>query len=78
MQRTQIYLTDEEQSAIRQISIRSGASQSALIRTAIDQYIAQNSQAANPNKRMQAFGVWQDHEVLPSLEILRGEERLIA
>jgi metal-responsive CopG/Arc/MetJ family transcriptional regulator len=75
MQRTQIYLTDEEQSAIRQISIRSGTSQSALIRKAIDQFIAQNNTGANVSKRMNAFGIWQDHENLPSLEELRSEER---
>ena len=76
MQRTQIYLTDEEQAAIRQISIRSGTSQSALIRKAIDQYIAQTIPAKDTNKRMNAFGIWQDHENLPSLEELRSEERL--
>jgi metal-responsive CopG/Arc/MetJ family transcriptional regulator len=75
MQRTQIYLTDEEQAAIRQISIRSGTSQSALIRKAIDQYIAQNITGTNASKRMNVFGLWQDHENLPSLDVLRGEER---
>ena len=75
MQRTQIYLTDEEQAAIRQISIRSGTSQSALIRKAIDQYIAQNTPNTNASKRMNAFGIWQDHENLPSLADLRAEER---
>lgn len=75
MQRTQIYLTDEEQIAIRQISIRSGTSQSALIRKAIDQYIAQNTPNTNASKRMNAFGIWQDHENLPSLADLRTEER---
>jgi metal-responsive CopG/Arc/MetJ family transcriptional regulator len=75
MQRTQIYLTDEEQVAIRQISIRSGTSQSALIRKAIDQYIAQNTPNTNASKRMNAFGIWQDHENLPSLADLRAEER---
>jgi metal-responsive CopG/Arc/MetJ family transcriptional regulator len=75
MQRTQIYLTDEEQIAIRQISIRSGTSQSALIRKAIDQYIAQNTLNTNASKRMNAFGIWQDHENLPSLADLRAEER---
>jgi Ribbon-helix-helix protein, copG family len=75
MQRTQIYLTDEEQAAIRQISIRSGASQSALIRKAIDQFIAQNNTGANISKRMNAFGIWQSHDSLPSLTELRAEER---
>lgn len=75
MQRTQIYLTNEEQAEIRQISIRTGTSQSALIRVAIDQYIAQNSQTVSPNHRMAAFGVWHNHQDLPNLEILRAEER---
>ncbi len=77
MQRTQIYLTDQEQNAIRQISIRSGISQSALIRKAIDHYIDQNLPSANADKRMCAFGLWQDHDNLPSLDELRGEERFL-
>ncbi len=77
MQRTQIYLTDQEQNAIRQISIRSGISQSALIRKAIDQYIDQNLPGANADKRMSTFGLWQDHGNLPSLDELRGEERFL-
>jgi len=75
MQRTQIYLTDDEQAAIRQISIRSGSSQSALIRKAIDQYIAQNATGTSASKRMNAFGIWQDHDSPPSLTELRAEER---
>jgi predicted transcriptional regulator len=75
MQRTQIYLTDDEQAAIRQISIRSGTSQSALIRKAIDQFIAQNLTGTNASKRSNAFGIWQDHENLPNLADLRSEER---
>lgn len=58
MKRIQIYFTEEEKTAIRQISIRSGISQSALIRKAIDQYIAQNTPNTNANNRMNAFGMW--------------------
>jgi metal-responsive CopG/Arc/MetJ family transcriptional regulator len=58
MQRTQIYLTDEEQVAIRQISIRSGTSQSALIRKAIDQYIAQNTTSTNINRPINSRMLW--------------------
>ncbi len=75
MQRTQIYLTDEEQNAIRQISIRSGTSQSALIRKAIDQFIAQHENKYDFSKRMNAFGLWQDHDNVPNLAELRSEER---
>lgn len=76
MQRTQIYLTDDEQTAIRQLSVRTGTTQSALIRTAIDQFITQNNQTVSPATRMAVFGMWQDHEDLLSLETLRAEERL--
>ncbi|MEQ1557591.1 MAG: CopG family transcriptional regulator [Methyloglobulus sp.] len=75
MQRTQIYLTDEEQAAIKNISIRSGTSQSALIRKAIDQFIALNTTGDKANKRLGAFGLWQDHENLPDLAEIRAEER---
>ena len=75
MQRTQIYLTDDEQNAIKQISIRSGTSQSALIRKAIDQFIAQNDNKPDLSKRLNAFGLWQDHDHAPSLAELRSEER---
>ena len=77
MQRTQIYLTDDEQVAIRQISIRSGISQSALIRKAIDQFIDQQTPDTNINKRMDVFGLWQENDNLPDLDTLRREERFI-
>ena len=75
MQSTQIYLTTDEHAEICQISIRTGTSQSALIRNAIDEYIAQNSQTINPNRRMPAFGVWQHYDDFPELQALRAEER---
>jgi Ribbon-helix-helix protein, copG family len=77
MQRTQIYLTDDEQTAIRQISVRSGLSQSALIRKAIDQFIDQQTTGTNINKRMDVFGLWQDNDNLPNLDTLRREDRFI-
>jgi predicted DNA-binding protein len=76
MQRTQIYLTDDEQSAIRQIGIRTGRSQSALIREAIDRYIGANQPVENQNKRMAAFALWQGRDDIPSLAELRSEERV--
>lgn len=76
MQRTQIYLTEHEQDAIRKIGIRTGRSQSALIREAIDQFIAvQDQPEAKTGKRMAAFGIWQDRHDAPSLQELRSEER---
>lgn len=76
MQRTQIYLTDDEQNAIRQIGIRTGRSQSALIREAIDLYIGESLPAARQGRRMAAFAMWAERDDLPSLEQLRAEERV--
>lgn len=76
MHRTQIYLTEQEQDAIRKIGVRTGRSQSALIREAIDRYIiGQDRPAEKSGKRMAAFGMWQDRNDLPELRDLRGEER---
>lgn len=76
MQRTQIYLTKDEQAAIRQIGIRTGRTQSALIREAIDSYIDQNQPAAKQGKRMAAFALWEGREDIPDLAQLRREERV--
>lgn len=76
MQRTQIYLTDDEQAAIRQIGIRTGRTQSALIREAIDCYIDQNQPAARQGKRMAAFAMWEGRDDTPNLAQLRAEERV--
>lgn len=76
MQRTQIYLTEDEQTALRQLSIRTGYTQSALIRQAIDLYISENQPVANQGKRMAAFALWKDREDLPDLAQLRREERI--
>lgn len=77
MQRTQIYLTDDEQAAIRRIGIRTGRTQSALIREAIDRFIEENQPAENQDRqRMAAYGLWQDRDDLPDLRQLRAEERI--
>ncbi len=76
MQRTQIYLTEDEQNAIRQIGTRTGRSQSALIREAIDHYIGENQPVITQGKRMVAFALWAGRDDLPSLEQLRAEERV--
>jgi predicted DNA-binding protein len=43
MQRTQIYLSEAERQGLMALAQRSGGSQSALIREAIDSFLEKNS-----------------------------------
>ena len=46
MRRTQIYLTDREQTAVKSIARRLGKTQSEVIRTAVDRFIDRQSSAS--------------------------------
>jgi predicted transcriptional regulator len=73
MNRTQIYLTDEQREALADVSRQTGQSLSRLIRHAIDQYIA----AARGQHRLallrEAKGLWAKRKDLPELNALRRE-----
>jgi hypothetical protein len=62
MRRTQIYLTDEEATALKRASKKSGLSMSDLIRTAVDEKFL--SGEMTPADRIRAveesFGAWKD------------------
>lgn len=53
MVRTQIYLAKEQVERLRSLAARTGQRQSALIREAVDQLIAQV---------LRAFGAWADQD----------------
>jgi hypothetical protein len=74
MQRTQIYLTEQEQEGLQRLAQIQGATVSAVIRAAVDQYLQSADQAAWREQRLAAFGLWS-HRPAPDLEALRGEER---
>ena len=60
MIRTQIYLTEQEHTELRQLSRQFKQSRSELIRQAIDHFI-EKSQQQNKNKILQAAaGLWSD------------------
>ena len=73
MVRTQIYLTEEEQEALRSLARTTGRSQSELIREAIDSMLERRGELDRGALMRQARGMWSGRTNLPELEELRGE-----
>jgi Ribbon-helix-helix protein, copG family len=73
VERTQIYLTNEERKALRVIARRLETTQSEVIRIAIDRFLA--SQPADDRTELlrSGRGLWKDRTDLPDLETLRRE-----
>ena len=65
MLRTQIYLTEAERQGLQALALRSGRSQSALFREAIDAFLQQH--------QPQGRGLWAARSDLPDWSALRGE-----
>ena len=63
--RTQIYLTQHQQTRLAQVSRGSSMTKSALIREAVDRYLDQRT-AAKPADKVQQLqgiaGLWATHE----------------
>jgi len=73
MNRTQIYLTEEHQSALGTLAERTGRSKSDLIREALDGYIARHSLGRRRQLLQAACGIWRDRDDLPDFAALRRE-----
>jgi predicted transcriptional regulator len=73
MQRTQIYLSEEERQGLQALALRSGRSQSALIREAIDAFLVQHQPQGRLARLRQARGLWATRSDLPDWQALRGE-----
>ena len=78
MVRTQIYLTQEEQTKLRSLSRRSGQNQSALIREALDDFLARVSTTPRTARMQKCRGLWRDRDD-SEFQVVRTEiERRLA
>lgn len=73
MVRTQIYLTEAEQQALRTLSCRTGRTRSELIREAIDTLVARGRETDRNALLKQGRGLWRNREDLADFEALRQE-----
>lgn len=73
MERTQIYLTEEERKALSDISERTGRKMSALIREAVDEFIEQHRDESRIESLRSGRGMWKDRDDLPDFGALRRE-----
>lgn len=73
MRRTQIYLSEAERQGLQALAQRSGRSQSALIRDAIDAFLEQHQPQGRLARLRQARGLWAHRDDLPDWRELRQE-----
>ena len=72
MVRTQIYLTEEEQSRLRSLSRRTGRKRSALIRSAIDEFLSRTPSRPRLDRMRRCRGIWKDRR-LSEFQAVRDE-----
>lgn len=73
MVRTQIYLTEEEQQALRAMAQETGKTQSELIRLAIDRLVEPKAEADRVSRLRQGRGIWTGRDDIPDVRDLRRE-----
>lgn len=75
MQRAQIYLTESHLENLGAYARSRGTTHSALIREALDEYLARQAPLDKCALRREAFGAWAPNADAPTTRQLRSEER---
>lgn len=75
MQRSQIYLKESHLDDLAGYARSRGTTQSALIREALDEYLARQAPLDKRALRREAFGAWAPNAEAPTTRQLRSEER---
>lgn len=78
MVRTQIYLTRQEHGRLRRLAKRTGSSQSAIIRAAVDHWLEQKAGEGRTQVLEGIAGLWRERTDLPDFTALRGEADRVA
>ncbi|MFY8217070.1 MAG: ribbon-helix-helix protein, CopG family [Chthoniobacterales bacterium] len=73
MIRTQVYLTEDESSAITRLSSALGHGKSELIRQAIDEFIDRRDTTNRLKKLRAARGIWAERQDIPDVRQMRAE-----
>ena len=73
MIRTQIYITEQDREALRELSTECGKKQSELIRDAIKDLITKFSKTRRQDILNRVAGMWEDRKDLPDFSELRSE-----
>lgn len=71
MVRTQIYLTEAEQRALRSLASKRKKAQSELIRQAVDEFISRSQRGHRQALRERVFGIWKNRADVPDLRAMR-------
>lgn len=69
----EINLTESQTAVLREISERTGKSESEVVQEAVEAYLSDSKRQKRLDLLQQAFGIWKNREDLPDFEKVRAE-----